>query len=69
MRYASYSFSSPKATTPPLAPKDLLRVPIRMIHHQQIEQINQVLIEIAGGNFHYFAPISDNFDEIDAIAS
>lgn len=37
--------------------------------HQQIEQINQVLIEIAGGNFHYFAPISDNFDEIDAIAS
>lgn len=36
---------------------------------QQIEQINQVLIELAGGNYHQTAPISDTFDEIDAIAS
>lgn len=36
---------------------------------QQIEQINQVLIELAGGNYHQTAPISDAFDEIDAIAS
>lgn len=36
---------------------------------QQIEQINQVLMEIAEGDFHSTAPISDSFDEIDAIAS
>jgi PAS domain S-box-containing protein len=35
----------------------------------QIEQINLVLMEIAGGNFHQAAPVSDNFDEIDAIAA
>lgn len=37
--------------------------------HQQIEQINQVLMEIAEGNLLSTAPISDSFDEIDAIAS
>lgn len=35
----------------------------------QIEQINEVLLEIAGGNYHQQAPISDDFNEIDAIAS
>jgi PAS domain S-box-containing protein len=35
----------------------------------QVEQINLVLMEIAGGNFHQTAPVSDNFDEIDAIAA
>lgn len=39
------------------------------LKQQQIEQINRVLIEIAGGNFDYLAPISESFDEIDAIAS
>ncbi len=36
---------------------------------QRIELISQVLMEIAGGNFEQIAPISDHFDEIDAIAS
>lgn len=35
----------------------------------QIEQINQVLVELASGNYDDTAPISENFDEIDAIAS
>lgn len=35
----------------------------------RIEQISHVLMEIASGNFHEFAHISDDFDEIDAIAS
>ena len=39
------------------------------IKQQQIEQINQVLVELAGGNFDHLAPISESFDEIDAIAS
>ncbi len=39
------------------------------IKQQQIEQINQVLVELAGGNFDHIAPISESFDEIDAIAS
>ena len=37
--------------------------------HKQIEEINQVLLELAGGNYHHIAPITDDFDEIDAIAS
>jgi PAS domain S-box-containing protein len=36
---------------------------------QRIDAINHVLLEIAEGNFQHLAPISDNFDEIDAIAS
>ncbi|MEQ9438626.1 MAG: ATP-binding protein [Cyclobacteriaceae bacterium] len=36
---------------------------------QRIDAINQVLLEIAEGNFQQLAPVSDNFDEIDAIAS
>ena len=36
---------------------------------EQIEQINQVLVELAGGSFDHIAPISESFDEIDAIAS
>lgn len=35
----------------------------------QIEQINEVLLEIAGGNYQLLAPVSDDFNEIDAIAS
>ena len=37
--------------------------------YQRIEHINQVLLEIAEGNYNHIAPISDEFDEIDAIAS
>ncbi|MEM9672082.1 MAG: ATP-binding protein [Bacteroidota bacterium] len=36
---------------------------------QRIDAINHVLLEIAEGNFQHLAPVSDNFDEIDAIAS
>nr|WKN36834.1 ATP-binding protein [Tunicatimonas sp. TK19036] len=36
---------------------------------RRIDAINQVLLEIAEGNFQQLAPVSDNFDEIDAIAS
>ena len=43
--------------------------PTPSLKQQQIEEINRVLIEIAGGNFDYLAPISESFDEIDAIAS
>lgn len=41
----------------------------RFSKQRQIEQINEVLIELAGGNYHQIAEISDDFDEIDAIAS
>ena len=37
--------------------------------NQRIEEINQVLIHIAEGNFTAKSPISDQFDDIDAIAS
>lgn len=37
--------------------------------NQRIEEINQVLIDIAQGNFTAKSPISDQFDDIDAIAS
>ena len=36
---------------------------------QRIEEINQVLIRIAGGDFEAKSKISDQFDDIDAIAS
>lgn len=36
---------------------------------RRIDAINQVLLEIAEGNFQQLAPVSDGFDEIDAIAS
>ncbi|SDL81269.1 PAS domain S-box-containing protein [Catalinimonas alkaloidigena] len=35
----------------------------------QVEQINQVLLHLAEGNFRHIAPVSNRFDEIDAIAS
>ena len=49
--------------------KQLKEKSIAFTKQQQIEQINEVLLEIAGGNYHQLAPISDGFDEIDAIAS
>ena len=42
---------------------------IHTVKRQQIEQINQVLVELASGNYDDTAPITENFDEIDAIAS
>ncbi|MEM8965334.1 MAG: ATP-binding protein [Bacteroidota bacterium] len=36
---------------------------------KRIDAINRALLEIAEGNFRHLAPVSDNFDDIDAIAS
>ncbi|MEM9832850.1 MAG: ATP-binding protein [Bacteroidota bacterium] len=36
---------------------------------KRIDAINRALLEIAEGNFQHLAPVSDNFDDIDAIAS
>lgn len=36
---------------------------------QRIDAINHVLLEIAEGNFQQLAPVSDRFDDVDAIAS
>ena len=36
---------------------------------ERIDAINQALLEIAEGNFRYLAPVSDELDDIDAIAS
>ncbi len=36
---------------------------------KRIDAINRALLEIAEGNFRHLAPVSDKFDDIDAIAS
>ena len=36
---------------------------------ERIDAINRALLEIAEGNFRFLAPVSDKFDDIDAIAS